>query len=154
MSGLQKGLEGGVKADFRQVPVPPDGAEGEPQGARRQATVAAEEDVAALAFLSPGAMSKTIPLEWPFAFGGVEYHSVTARRLSYAEVARVYERAKDADGEVKLIEFYAEMTGLPAAVIRGLESGDGHAVIEGCHPFLPRQLRADGSPSTSQSGGA
>jgi hypothetical protein len=154
VSGLQKDFESSVKADFARVPVPPEGAEGEPFARPQAAPAATQEDVAALVFLEPGAMTKTIPLEYGFVFGGVEYRSVTARRLSYAEVARVYERAKDAEGEVKLIEFYAEMTGLRAAVIRGLEGGDGHAVIEGCHPFLPRQLRTVGSPSTSQSGGA
>ncbi len=146
-----------VAADLSRIPAPPEGAEGEEPQADATAVAKAKADnplVAALRFVAADAMAKTIPLECPFEWDGTVYSSVTARKLTYAEVTRVYERAKDGDGEVKLIEFYAEMTGLPAAVIRGMESGDAQAVVEGCYPFLPRQLRSETSPSTSQSGGA
>lgn len=145
-----------VEADLSRIPMPPEGAEGEPQTVAAAVAKAKADNplVAALEFIDDGAMSKTIDLEYPFVWSGKLYSSVTARRLIYAEVTRVYERAKDAEGEVKLIELYAEMTGLPAEVIRGMESGDAQAVVEGCYPFLPRQLRSETSLSTSQSGGA
>lgn len=152
MDDLENEIKSSIKADFEQAPLPPEGAEGEPVAEVKK--VEPELEVATLIFLDPGAMEKSIPLNWPFVWNGVEYHGVTARRLSYAEVARVYERAKDAEGDVKLIEFYAEMTGLPAAVLRGMESGDGQAVIEGCYPFLPRRMVAETSSSTSGNGGA
>jgi len=145
-----------VKADLSRIPAPPEGAEGEPQADAAAVATAKADDppVATLKFVDDYAMFKSIDVEHPFEWEGTVYYSVNARRLSYAEVTRVYERAKDGDGEVKLLEFYAEMTSLPAEVIRGMESGDAQAVIEGCYPFLPRQLRSETSPSTSQSGGA
>lgn len=154
MSPRQSPVEGPVKADFSAFPdaagLPP--VEGGAKAGSAGAASAAE--VAALQFLDPASMSTTVPFDHPFTWDGVRHDGVVVRRLSFAEVGRVYERARDADGSVPIVEFYAEMTGLPAAVIRGMEAGDAQKIVDAGHPLLPRQLRSEISTSTSESGDA
>lgn len=111
------------------------GAEIEPPAAA-PAVVAAE--VAVLAFKAANDLrSKTVPLDWPFDFNGGTIDAITVRRLPMISVNQLVasERYRD------LYEIYAEMTGLSAAVLRGLDSDDGERVTGVCWDFLPRLLR-------------
>lgn len=153
MSQREKPFEGAsnapIAADFSKIPLPPEGAEGE-KATQVEKPVAAAE-VAVIEFLDPAARATEIPLDFPFVWDGREIVSVTARRLTFAEVMRVSEMApKDADGGIALIHFYAEMIGLPAPVIRALDSDDGQRVQEGCFPFLPRSIAGSISKSTGE----
>jgi hypothetical protein len=151
VSGSKIDFESAPKADFTNMPLPPEGAEGEPTSASGRPgedknSSRAEESVAVLEFLDPAAMTKTVVLSFPFYLGGDVPRRLVGelivRRLSYAQVARVYERAAGG-GEVKLVEFYAEMTGLPAAVLRALEASDAQRIVDACHPFLPPAVRGE-----------
>lgn len=151
MSARERPLEGASNApiavDFSTIPLPPEGAEGET--AAEAAKPAAAEDVAVIEFLDPAARAKEIPLDFPFVWEGREVTRLVARRLTLGEVLRVSETApKDADGGIALVHFYAAMIGLPAAVIRALDSDDSQRVQEGCFPFLPRSITGSISRST------
>lgn len=153
MNQREKPFEGAsnapIAADFSKIPMPPEGAEGEAPA--RVAEPAAAAEVAVIEFLDPAARATEIPLDFPFVWDGREIVSVTARRLTFADVMRVSETApKDEDGAIALVHFYAEMTRLPAAVIRALDSDDGMRVQEGCFPFLPRSIAASISRSTAE----
>lgn len=150
MSPREKPFEGAsnapIAADFSTIPLPPEGAEGEAAEAVKPAPA---EDVAVIEFLDPAARSTEIPLDFPFVWEGREVRGVTARRLTLGEVLRVSETApKDADGGIALVHFYAVMIGLPAAVVRALDSDDSQRVQEGCFPFLPRSITGSISRST------
>ncbi|MCC3246126.1 phage tail assembly protein [Methylocystis sp. WRRC1] len=136
MSPRSNSLEGAPKADFSAFPLPPEGTEGEAPGAPARAD--APEEAAALDFLDPAAMSATVDLAFPFRLDGREVRMVTIRRLSFGEALRLSERAQAAGRAVTNMDFFAAMTGLPAAVIRGMEAGDADRLTDACLPFLPR----------------
>lgn len=120
--------------------LPPEGLPGEPKAEAPPAKPKAE--IAALRFLDPDAVSKTIPLKYPFAYDGgdgeIEVSEVTIRRLSVAEVAEIV-NARRGESDIDLFPFYAAMTGLPAAVLRAIP--DDEEVIAACVPFLPAAAR-------------
>lgn len=153
MSGRETPVEGAstpIQADFSKIPLPPEGAEGEAP-AKAAAAVAQAQETAAIEFLDPAARAKEIPLDFPIMWDGREIASVTARRLTLAEVVRVSETApKDDEGSIALVHFYAAMTGLPASVIRALDSDDSQRVQEECFPFLPRSITGSISRSTGE----
>ena len=127
---------------IRQPILPPEGLPGEPvEAAPAPAPTPrpAREKMAVLRFLDPGAVSKIVPLKYPFAYvgeGGEEIvvREITVRRLAVAEVGSVLDVISASD-KVDLYEFYAAMTGHPAAVLRAIPDDEG--VIEACGPFLP-----------------
>lgn len=83
------------------------------------------------------ARSKSIELDYPFQFEGRRIDTIVVRRLSMGAVNRLVADERHRD----LHEVYAEMTGLPAAVLRGLDGDDGIRVAEVAYDFLPRLLR-------------
>ncbi|PZA12479.1 hypothetical protein DNX69_10925 [Rhodopseudomonas palustris] len=93
--------------------------------------------VAVLQFQSGDLRSKRFQLDWPFELDGVTIDAITVRRLPMVTVNNLVasERYRD------LYEIYAEMTGLSAAVLRGLDSDDGELITGACWDFLPRLLR-------------
>jgi hypothetical protein len=133
VSGDRDALEGAPKSDFANIPLPPDETEGEPVAAA--AAPAAPPLVAVLDFLEPRRLET--PFAHPFRWNGEEVRGFAARRLSLAEVGRLVESARGQE-DFDPIEFYSVMTGLPAAVIRGLDADDGELLVETCYPFLPR----------------
>lgn len=136
-----------IKADFAQVPVPPEDAEGAP--APPPAVAPAAEDVAAIEFLAPDDRPREIVFAHPFRFEGREIRGATVRHMTLAEVIRVFEAApRDAGDSVPLVHFYAAMTGLPAPVIRALAASDHEALLAACYPFLPRSITGASSKST------
>ena len=102
-----------------------------------EAPAAAPPPVAVLQFQAGDLRSKRIPLDWPFDVDGVTIDAITVRRLPMATVNQLVasERYRD------LYEIYAEMTGLPAGGLRGLDADDGERVLGACWDFLPRLLR-------------
>ena len=138
-----------VKPDLKAPPMalPPAGAPGE---ATAQAVVPAKPAArAALKFLSPGNMSATHTLAHPFELDGANIAVVTIRRLTLGEVGEIISQ-----GSIELYDFYAAMTGLPVAVLRGLEGDDGQELLEACDPFLPRLALELFAAPTPPAGGA
>ncbi|MCY1705254.1 hypothetical protein [Pannonibacter sp. SL95] len=83
----------------------------------------------------------TVPLE--FAFDHPELGhiaSVIVRRLTVGQVGDILDR-RSRTSAPDLYDIYAEMTQLPAPVLRGLEAGDGGRVVEVCWDFLPPVFR-------------
>lgn|GEM_PF-2253713 len=119
-------------------PLPPQGADGEPAAV---ADIRSAPEIAVLEFLNPETVRAEVPLQHPFRLEGQEVRVITVRRLAMAEIGRVADRLVEL-GHFDRYEFYAAMTGLPAAVIRALPDDDGEALLEKLTPFLPRILDA------------
>ena len=98
--------------------------------------------------------SRAVPLEFPFehpTLGVVE--NITVRRLSVGEVGDMLDERPDMMPD--FFDIYERMTGVPAAVLRGLVDVDGEAVSGVCFDFLPRLYRpilSVASSSTSETG--
>ncbi|MBA4799350.1 MAG: phage tail assembly protein [Rhizobiales bacterium] len=90
---------------------------------------------------------KLVPLSHPFRRNGAVVDQITVKRLRIGDVDRFIKRAQG--GSFSTFDIYAEMTGLPAAVLRGLVDEDGDAVTDACYDFLPRSLRPE--PASSES---
>jgi hypothetical protein len=136
-----------VKADFSQVPLPQEGAEGERVEANGQALSSpTQAEVAILEFENPAGMVEEVPLSHPFRWRGEWLRKVSVRRLTFAEALRVNDEAQTADREVKSIDLFAAMTGLSAPVIRGMEATDADRVTKACLPFLPLVEEGQASP--------
>lgn len=99
--------------------------------------VEAKPAMAELAFI--GDRSEVVPLKFPFVWNGQEVREIRINRLTIGQANEILMRPAD----VKMTNFdiYARMTGLPAAVLRGLDSEDGQAVTDKAYDFLPRSLR-------------
>ncbi|MDM9647763.1 hypothetical protein [Rhizobium sp. S163] len=95
-----------------------------------------------------GNISRTeVPLEHSYVMpDGSLLTSVTVRRLTLGEVQDLLHRT--AGQTLPLIEIYAEMTGLPADAIRGLDDDDGITVTGAAYDFLPRRFKDDASSET------
>lgn len=136
--------EAPIKADFEQIPIPPEGAPGE--GEKAPAQPRAPDDIAVLDFVDAAAMTAEVTIDNPFRWEGRVVDKVVVRMPTFVDIVRVYEAApKDADGDVKLIEFYAVMSGLPARVLRAMPYADYERIVAACGPFLPRALTASAS---------
>jgi hypothetical protein len=96
---------------------------------------------ATLAFTGGKAWSKVVPLDFPFEYEGRTVAEITVRRLTTAEMGEVASRHGD---ELDQWDIFAVMTGLPAAVLRGLEAGDGDEVTGVAYDFLPRTVKTGG----------
>ena len=95
-------------------------------------------DVASLAFTGT-AREKTLPLQFPFDLDGKRHYEVRIRRLTTQEVGDLM---GGGSRNLDLYRVYSVMTGLPPAVLRGLDAEDGLAVTGVCSSFLPRLLKA------------
>ncbi len=102
---------------------------------------AATKTVATLDFTGGKPWERHVPLDFPFVWEGREIATITVRRLTTAEMGAIVERH---GADFDQWDIFAVMTGLPAAVLRGLESGDGDAVTEVAYDFLPRSLKKGG----------
>lgn len=131
---------------LEDIPLPPEALwkelDNSDQVAPKQPTAAppveTTDDRIVLQFLA-GDTSKTVPLAYPFLFEGSEVREITVRRLSLGDVQTLLR--KYAGKSYTLIDIYAEMSGLPAPVLRALIDEDGTAVTEAAYDFLPLRLR-------------
>lgn len=115
-------------------------------------------DIETLDFEIPGERQffRVVPLKHPFRRNGEIVRDITVRRLTVGAVGDLID---DRPGDMPdFFDIYAVMTGLPAAVLRGLIDIDGEAVAEACFDFLPRYFlprsAVSASSSTSDSGAA
>lgn len=147
MNDAKTGVESAVKADFSQVPLPPQGAEGEPSEVNGHALSSpTQAEVAILEFEDPAGMIEEVPLNHPFRWKGEWVRKVSIRRLTFAEALRVNEEAQKAGREVTSIDLFAAVTALSAPVIRGMEATDADRVTKACLPFLPLTEEDRASP--------
>lgn len=135
-----------------EIPLPPeehwDALDNAGGGDKPKAKPTNQPEVAKLDFVDAAKRETSIPLAYPFEWEGAVVKSITARRLVTDEVAELLARASGDEG-ISRYEIYAEMTGLPAAVLRGLDDEDGDRVVAACYDFLPRVFRPTGSASSS-----
>lgn len=100
----------------------------------------------------------TVPLAYPLGYAGREYHTITLRRPTSAEVGRFFETlvASDPAGDDGLLffpVFYAQDgEPVPAAVLANLDDDDRADVMGRVADFLPRRLLALTAASPSASG--
>lgn len=100
-----------------------------------------ELEVATLDFFGDELPTWEHPLKFPFRWEGVSYKAIVVSQLTTAQVGGIFQRARAAKRMPELMDVYAEMTGLPAKVLRALPSIDGDPVTEKCWDFLPPSLR-------------
>lgn len=109
-----------------------------------EATSSPEADempaVATLEFVNSTHQQK-VPLKHPFRWKGQVVDFITVKRLTLGQVDIFVRRA--AKTSFSTFDIYAEMTGLPADVLRGLVDEDGDAVVDVAYDFLPRPLKAE-----------
>ncbi len=138
---------------FEEIPLPPRDMWGDSAPATVEADAGLParppeeiQDVAELEFVD-GSHQKSVPLKYPFRLNGREVKVVTVRRLTLGQVDAFIRRA--AAASFSTFDIYAEMTGLPAPVLRGLIDEDGNAVVDAAYDFLPRALKAESASSES-----
>lgn len=90
---------------------------------------------------------KTIPLSFPFRLDGRVVSEIKVRRLRIGDVDRFIQKARG--NGFSTFDVYAEMTGFPVAVLRGLVDEDGDSVTDACFSFLPRILKPEPEPSAN-----
>ncbi len=133
--------------DISEIPLPPEdlteALDNAPSSGADTAKAQPEPaEVAALDFLSLDGLVTVVPLEHPFRLDGHKVSEVKVRKLTVSQVGELTARA-GASG-FDLYDVYAEMTGLPAPVLRGLIDDDGERVIGKAYDFLPRAFRTEG----------
>lgn len=108
-------------------------------------------DIETLDFEIPGERQffRVVPLRHPFRRNGEIVRDITVRRLTVGEVGDLID---DRPGDMPdFFDIYAVMTGLPAAVLRGLIDIDGEMVAGACYDFLPRYFRPPSTAPTASS---
>ncbi|MCB5203953.1 phage tail assembly protein [Neorhizobium sp. T786] len=142
-----------VKAE--EIPLPPPEMWGELDNAGKIPPEAPAKTLAAPApakerpegqilRFTAGTRKKVVPLQFSFELGGEEILEVHVQRLTLADVDQLLASLD----KISTFDIYSVMTGLPPAVLRGLDDDDAVAVTEACYAFLPRRLR----PASEQSG--
>ena len=107
---------------------------------KRDAKAAAE--IAELDFDQPDAFTVVVPITHTFRWDGKRVESIPLQRLSTGAVGALLDRL-DGGERLMLTDIYAEMSGLPAAVLRGLKDVDGEEVSRKARPFFAPRLRGD-----------
>lgn len=133
----------GSYPDANMPPPPPIGAPGEeaPEPKSEVAPAsAAPAERAVLQFLDPAALTVDVPLDFPFRYDGRDVRSIILRRLCVAEVGALMAKFGE-DGRFDVFDFFAAMSDLPAAVLRGLIDSDGTEVLAKARPLLPRSVQ-------------
>lgn len=135
-----------------EIPLPPDHIREEmiAEEERAQAATAGAQtaspkpksapEVAQLDFVRSDERRTVVPLAFAFRLDGALVESVTVRRLNGYEIAAFARAHLDENGAYDRYELYSVMTGLPAAVLRGLDQDDGVRVTGACSDFLSRGL--------------
>ncbi|MFT4098999.1 MAG: phage tail assembly protein [Rhodoblastus sp.] len=129
------------------IPLPPEGAEGEAAGAVKPQR--RRKPYARLDFLQPSAISAGLTLKYPFRLDGAEVRTLTARMLAVGEMRDLgITMEETGDDDVDVI--YAAMVDLPVEALRGLMDEDLDMVVSACAPFLPRAMRVEPQPETGE----
>lgn len=128
-----------IGAEQEQFPLPPTELIDE-MLRQEAASVPARPTIepAKLNFVGGKLWSKTVPLDFAFELEGRVVSGITVRRLTTAEIGDVADQLGTAFTRWDL---GAAMTGFPVEVLRGLEAGDGDAVMEVVIDFLPKALK-------------
>lgn len=139
----------GEEPELEEIELPPqdmwgqlNNAADEPAAAITPSIAAAPQEkteVAQLQFL--GERTRVVELVHPFVLDGAEVREITIRRLSVSQVNELLDRIETS--RLVTMDIYAVMTGIPAAVLRGLDDDDGREVLARAYDFLPRSLRTD-----------
>lgn len=83
--------------------------------------------------------SKTIPLQWPLEYDGIEYREITVGRLrGKAFRAMQALQGKHDDDDIVL----HCMSGVPIAVIQALDAEDYAEAVAATYAFLPEKMLA------------
>lgn len=98
-------------------------------------------------FLNEAGRSAIIPLESPLEYDGVQYASLTARKLKGADLLKIKQDSARGLIENQEIYLYALMCDVPAAVISSLDADDYAAMVEKSADFLPRYVRTAAEPT-------
>ncbi|CUW88240.1 phage tail assembly protein [Agrobacterium genomosp. 2] len=132
---------------FEEIPLPPRELWGDIAAAAGEANAGLPAnppeditDVAELEFVD-ASHQISVPLKYPFRLNGRVVKEVKVRRLTLGQVDAFIRRA--AAASFSTFDIYAEMTGLPAPILRGLIDEDGNAVVDAAYDFLPRVLKAE-----------
>lgn len=126
-------------SDRDVFPVPPPELVEEMLGGEpaKPASPKAKPLVAVLEFVGAKRQKVDVALQFPFIWEGQTIEVITVRRLLTFEFNEI---AEDGSAFTQM-DIYGKMTGLPAAVLRGLDAEDGARVIEVAYDFLPQALR-------------
>ncbi len=117
---------------------PPVAAATEGESRVETSAVLTDRIIERLTFTAP--MWRDVPLKFPFNHVDLGHvSSIRVRRLTVGEVGDMLDRRDPKAPD--MFDIYAAMTGIPAAVLRGLEACDGEEVTGVCFDFLPRLLR-------------
>ncbi len=111
---------------------------------------------AAPQFISRSARGKTIDLEWPLEFEGVEYHAIEVRRLTFGEVEAWQKSiANLPDDAPVVIPIYFRPDGVrvPDTVMRALDDDDKARLDKAALDFMPRRFRAAPASDTAPADG-
>jgi len=102
---------------------------------------------------------KTIDLQWPIAYAGKEYTSITITRLTAADVAKFQTELEavlknDANASLRF-PLYRDETGapIPEAVLDALDDDDKFELDRASIDFLPRRFRVNAENDTAQDAG-
>jgi hypothetical protein len=109
-----------------------------------------ELEVATLDFFGDELPTWKHPLKYPFRWEGVSHKEIVVTQLTTAQVGEIYRKARAAGRMPDLMDVYAEMTGLPAKVLRALPAVDGDPVTEKCWDFLPPSLRPESDLTSAE----
>ena len=134
-----------------EIPLPPDHIRAEMIAEENAQATASETaapkaaskpapEIAQLDFVRSDERRTVVPLSFAFRLDGALVDSVTVRRLNGYEIAAFAREHLDESGAYDRYELYSVMTGLPAAVLRGLDQDDGVRVTGACSDFLSRGL--------------
>lgn len=98
-------------------------------------------EVATLDFCGDALPWQAFPLTYPFRWQGERVDTVTVRQLTTAQMGQIVGRFSATGRGPDLMDIYAEMCGLPVAVLRALPATDGDPILDKAWDFLPPSLR-------------
>ena len=131
-----------TKVGISEIPLPPAHLVDELDNSK---PAVVEEDDAdepvTLDFVGDDLPERRIPQKYPFRWKGELYETITVRQLTVAQVGRIEQQWAASGTAPQFYDIYAEMTGLPAKVLRALPAPNGQPVVAAAFDFLPLSWR-------------